>query len=78
MPKSASRRVHRESADQLNAAARASFDRLYGREIRDAEFEEIRMNLLDFFAVLRRWDQERVQSPAADLQSADGNTTSHE
>jgi hypothetical protein len=78
MPKSTAKRVHRESADQLSAAARASFDRLYGREIRDAEFEEIRMNLLDFFAVLRRWDQERVQSQAADLQSADGNTTSHE
>lgn len=78
MPKSASRRMHRDSAAQVNAAARASFDRLYGREIRDAEFEEIRRNLLDFFGVLRRWDQERVRAARPDLQSTDGNPTSHE
>jgi hypothetical protein len=70
--------MHRDSAEQLNAAARASFDRLYRREISDAEFAEIRTNLLEFFAVLQRWDRERVRAACADLELMDGTTTSHE
>jgi hypothetical protein len=74
----ATRRGGTAKVDRVTEDARAAFDRLYGREISDGEFEEIRTNLLDFFAILRRWSLRGVRSISADLQSTDGYTTSHE
>jgi hypothetical protein len=62
MPKSATKRAHRESADQLCAAARASFDRLYGREISDDEWVAAGGRVLDLFALLARWQELHARS----------------
>jgi hypothetical protein len=65
MPKSASKRIVRESADQLRAAARVSFDRLYGREISDEEWTAAGGRVLDLFALLARWQELHARSDSS-------------
>lgn len=56
---------HRARSDNAELDARQIFENYYGRELGADEFEEIRLNLLRFFSILRRWDS-RESSSAAD------------
>jgi hypothetical protein len=37
----------------------AKWSKLYGRQISEHEYDEIRQNLSNFFDLLHKWDQEK-------------------
>lgn len=69
--------VHRDS-DKVQHDARQVFDRLYGREISDGEFEDIRVNLVRFVSILKRWEGAHQQTRRSPLQSTDDENSPDE
>jgi len=47
---------------QLEAGARAAFERRAGRELSDAEWVALRSRLLEFLGILRAWDQTTIRA----------------